>query len=162
MDRKSLHASTSKTQRDAHRKNKTTNNTRRAGCKTHGKSNSMDRKSLHASASKTHRDAHRKNKTTNNTRKLPIEKTKQPIILEEQPAKRMEKAIAWTEKAAMPAPQKPIETPIEKTKQPITLEEPAAKRVKKVLAWFEKVGVPEPELPKIERQSGAWTAALGP
>ena len=37
-------------------------------------------------------------------------------------AKRMEKAIAWTEKAAIPAPQKPIETPIEKTKQPITPE----------------------------------------
>ncbi len=72
--------------------------------------------------------------------------------IELPPAKRVEKAIAWTEKPAIPAPVRPIGTPIEKGKTPMIPEEPAAKRVGKVLAWFEKVGTPEPEQPKIERQ----------
>ncbi len=81
-----------------------------------------------------------------------IKKDHKEVKIELPPAKRVEKAIAWAEKPAIPAPARPIGTPTEKGKTPMIPEEPAAKRVGKVLAWFEKVGLPEPEQPKIERQ----------
>jgi hypothetical protein len=56
------------------------------------------------------------------------------------PAKRVEKAIAWTDKSEAHEPKAP--------------EEPAAKRVEKAIAWFEKVGVPGPA-PKAVHHAGA-------
>lgn len=52
-----------------------------------------------------------------------------PVKESDPQAKRVEKAIAWTEKS--------------EAHEPKGLEEPASKRVGKAIAWFEKVGVPE-------------------